>query len=110
MQPGAARVHDRTVQSGYLGAHLPEAIAAAIAAGERELTQAQFFLCAPCDAWIRDHNVIAAIGEHLESEIDSYSACNRAPLCSFYGNRQADMPAAPVTAEHARANVRAVGQ
>src|SRR5438105_399558 len=85
MQPGVARVRDLAVQSRYLGAHLPAAVAAALAAGQRALTQAQFFLCAPRDAWIRDHNIIAAIGEHLESKINADGCRYRSLVGDSYG-------------------------
>ena len=46
-------------------------MASSLAAGERALAPTQFFLGALCNAWIGDNHVIAAKGEHFESEIDA---------------------------------------
>src|SRR6266513_1124871 len=110
MQPGIARVRDLAVQSLDLRTHLPAAVAAALAARQRALTAAQFFFCALRDARVRDHHVVAAIGEHLEAEIDAHRRLNRTFLGNLCGDGQANMPAATIATEHTRANVRLIWQ
>src|SRR6266513_1491688 len=110
MQPGIARVRDLAVQSLDLRTHLPAAVAAALAARQRALTAAQFFFCALRDAWVRDHHVVAAIGEYLEPWIHAHRRSNRTFLGNLCGDGQANMPAATIATEHTRANVRLIWQ
>ena len=101
MQPGVARVRDLAMQSCYPRTHLPAAVAAAFAASERALPAAQFILGPLRDARVRDHHIVAAIGEYLQAEINPERRRNGAFLWCFYRYLQANVPAATIAAKYA---------
>jgi len=101
MKPGVTCVGDLTVQSCHLRTHFIPAMATSLAAGKRALASTQLFLGSLCKAWIGDNDVIAAIGEHFEPEIDADRRRNRALRLLRHSNLQTHTPAATVTAKHA---------
>jgi hypothetical protein len=101
MKPGVAGVGDLAVQSCHFCTRFMAAIAASLASGQRALPAAQFLLGPECNAWIGDHHVVAAPGEHFESEIDTDRRCHRALLSNCYLDLQADEPSGPIATEHA---------
>ena len=69
MQPAVASVSDLAVQSCQVRTHFMATMATPLAAGKRALAPPQFFLGSLCNAWIWDNHIVAAKGEHFESEI-----------------------------------------
>jgi len=64
MKPTFAGIGDLTVHSGHLRTYFMAAMTTSLAAAERALPAPQFFLCSPCNAWVRNFPLVTAIGEY----------------------------------------------